>query len=54
MMLYDAIGTAMKVLHLQEVVKITEIKEFFLNSTQRNVLIRKGNFSPYKGQLIKL
>lgn len=54
MMLYDATGIAMKVLHLQEVVKITEIKDFFLNSIQINVLIGKGNFSPYKGQLIKL
>lgn len=51
MMLYDAIGIAMKVLHFQELVKITEIKEFFHNSTQRNVLIRKGNFTPYKGQI---
>lgn len=50
-MLCDAIEIAMKVLHLPELVKITESKEFFLNSTQRNVLIRKGNFAPYKGQI---
>ena len=47
----DSIGTAMKLLHLQELVKISETKDLILNSTLRNVLIRKGNFIFNKGQI---
>lgn len=43
MMLRDAIGIVIKVLHLQELGKITEIKDFFLNLIQRNVN-QKGKF----------
>lgn len=47
----DSIGTAMKLLHLQELVKISETKDLILNSTLRNVLIIKGNFIFNKGQI---
>lgn len=41
----------MKLLHLQELVKISETKDLILNSTLRNVLVREGNFIFNKGQI---
>lgn len=39
----------MRVLYLQELVKTTEIKESFLNLTERNMLISKRNSATYTG-----
>lgn len=44
MMLRDATGIAIKVLHLEERVKITEIKEFFSQFNTKKCVTQKGKF----------
>lgn len=44
MMLCDATGTAMEVLHLEELVKTTEIKEFFSQFNTKESVNWKGKF----------